>query len=258
MKKRKIFFVLLLMVSAICVLSACEPDNDPWDDYRYEYNNRGHRDNNGNDNNNGNNNGDNGNNNGGNNGGNTGGDNGGNTGGNNGGNTGGNNGGQVTYKITHIWECVIKRSIMFPFPAYVMRCNNGKYYYVLRYRYPYDLHVGDEIYFTVSSFCENEIEQINGHNYNGGEGANENEYPDLGSKLVASDPIEAEVYGTFPIQMCTNIPILPQSYWCIVTTGQKLLFVTPNNIDFVPAPGDRFVYSVYTLFPNSILKAKKL
>ncbi len=184
-----------------------------------------------------------------------------NTGGNTGENTGGNTGGQVaqtTYTITHIWECVIRRSMCYPFRAYVMRCNNGKYYYLLRYRYPHELHVGDEVSFKVSSFCENEIEEMNGHNYNGGEGANENEYPDLGQYLVASDPIEAEVYGTFPIKMCTRLPIMPSNYWCIVTTENKLLFVTPNNIDFVPVPGDRFVYNVYTLFPNSILKAKKL
>jgi len=245
--RKKFFLGILLMISAVFVLSACEPDNDPWeDDYRYELH-RGDQGHNRGDNNNGGNNGGN--------------NNGGNTSNNNGGNTGGNNGGinnPTTYKITHIWACVIRRSIMFPFPAYVMRCDNGKYYYLLRYRYPNELHVGDEIYFTVSPFCESEIEEINGHDYHGGEGANENEYPDLGSKLVASDPIEAEVYGTFPFKMCTRLPITPSSYWCIVTTGQKLLFVTPNNIDFTPVPGDRFVYSVYTLFPNSILKAKKL
>ena len=215
---KKYIILLMSAIVASFILTSCVPDNDPWMD-RYNHTDPYF---------------------------------------NGGGNKNGNEDTAVSCKITHIWECVIRRSVVYPFSAYVMRCSNGKYYYLLRYRYPYELRVGDDVSFTVSQYCKNEIEEMNGHKYNGGQNANENEFPDLGEYLVASVPIETTVSGTFPIKMCTNLPVLPQEYWCIVTNGNKLLFVTPDNIDFVPKPGDRFVYSVYTLFPNSILQAKKL
>ncbi|MBR1648087.1 MAG: hypothetical protein IJ689_00635 [Alphaproteobacteria bacterium] len=259
--KTKYFFVFAAILFAAVSFCSCDRDDDPWDDYR-PYSEFGNHRNTGDDDNNGNNNG--------NNPGNPGnGDDNGNGNGNENGNgddngnadnngNGDNNGNSNAPTIVKLWEVVMRRSIAYPFQAYVMEMDNGNHYYLLRYRYNKDLHIGDRLSFKVSAYCAYEIEEVYGSNDNGGANANENDYPDMGQYLVASDPIEATVKGMFGMQMCTRLPIWPSDYYCIETTEGKLLFITPNKLNVELKPGDRFVYNVYTLFPNSILALKKL
>ena len=258
---KKLFYLLLVVASIMVLCVACERDNTPWEDNQSEYrHHHGNKPDNGNNtgDNNGNNTGDNnGNNTGDNNGNNTGGDN------NGGNNTGGDdNGGQVNapkYTITKLYSVVMRREIPYPFKAYVLQISDGNYFYMLRLRYDKELRVGDKISFGVFSFCPNEIAQINGVDLGNGteipEGYND---VDAGEYLVASDPIEATVKSVFSMKIRYSITIWPIDTWFIETTDGYLLYVKKSKLDYELRPGDRFVYSVYTLFPNEVLAIKKL
>ncbi len=203
-----------------------------------------------------NNGGDNGNNsdNGDNNGDNNGGDN-----GDNGDNNGGDNSGSAKEQnqnrtITRLYSAVMRREIPYPFKAYFMEIDGKEYYYMLRYYFNHELKVGDKISFTVSPFCPNEISSING--YSLGDGSDASGGGSSGY-LVASDPIEATIFGYFPMKICYSLSLVPFDSWCIVTTDGNLIYMKKSKFkDF--DLGDRIVYNVYTLFPNEVVAIKKL
>lgn len=167
-------------------------------------------------------------------------------------------GGSKTRKIEKLYSVVMRREVPYPFSAYVMRLDNGSYYYMLRYRYSRDLKVGDEISFSVFDFCPNEIAEINGCDLGDGSDAGQNENPGIGDYLVASDPIEAEVKETFSMKIRYSVTFYPIETRFIETKDGNLVFVKAGKLTTALNPGDRFVYNVYTLFPNEILAIKKL
>lgn len=189
-------------------------------------------------------------------------------GGNNGDNTGGGNGGnssgqnqtepQKTYQIDKLYSVVMRRELPYPFAAYVMKLDNGNYYYMLRYRYNQDLKVGDSISFSVFTFCPNEIASINGCDLGDGSSAEGSDKPSAGEYLVASDPIEATVKSMFTMKIRYSITFYPIATRFIETTDGNLVFVKESKFNVDLNAGDRFVYNVYTLFPNEILAIKKL
>jgi len=165
---------------------------------------------------------------------------------------------QNTYTVTKLYSVVMRRAIPYPFQAYVLQINNSAYFYMLRYRFNQDLHVGDKISFGVYSYCQNEIAQINGCDLGDGGDANGNTDTSAGEYLVASDPIEATVKSMFDMKVCYSIPFLPFDTRFIETTDGNLVFIKKSKLNVSLKVGDRFVYNVYTLYPNEILALKKL
>ncbi|MCQ2734964.1 MAG: hypothetical protein MJ212_03315 [Alphaproteobacteria bacterium] len=163
-----------------------------------------------------------------------------------------------TLKITKLYSVVMRRELPYPFQAYVLQVSNGEYFYMMRYRYGHDLRVGDNIQFSVFSFCPNEIAQINGYDLGDGSEAVPNVDPGAGEYLVASDAIEKTVKSTFDMKIRYSITFWPISTKFIETTDGNLLFVKNSKLNVELLPGDRIVYNVYTLFPNEILAIKKL
>ncbi len=161
-------------------------------------------------------------------------------------------------RITKLYSVVMRRELPYPFQAYVLQVSDGAYFYMLRYRYNKDLRVGDDISFSVYSFCPNEIAQINGYDLGDGSEAVGNVSPGAGEYLVASDAIEATVKLTFDMDIRYTITFWPSSTKFIETTDGNLLFVKNSKLNVELRPGDRIVYNVYTLFPNEILAKKKL
>jgi len=163
------------------------------------------------------------------------------------------------FTVQKLYSIVMRREIPYPFKAYVMQINNGEWFYMLRIRYEQDLHVGDKISFSVFSFCPNEIAKINGVDV--GEVTDSpdyNESVDVGQYLVASDPIEATIKQVFLMKIRYSITFWPIDSWFIETTDGNLIYVKKSKVDVALKPGDRFVYSVYTLFPNEVVTLKKL
>jgi len=167
-------------------------------------------------------------------------------------------GGSKTMKIEKLYSVVMRREVPYPFPAYVMRLDNGGYYYMLRYRYSRDLKEGDEVSFSVFEFCPNEIAKINGCDLGDGSDAEQGEHPGIGDYLVASDPIEATVKSVFAMKIRYSVTFYPIDTWFIETEEGSLVFVKKSKLTTTLNPGDRFVYNVYTLFPNEVLAIKKL
>lgn len=163
-----------------------------------------------------------------------------------------------TLKIEKLYSVVMRRELPYPFSAYVMRLDNGNYYYMLRYRYSQDLKVGDDISFSVFKFCPNEIAKINGCDLGDGSDAEQGDNPEIGDYLVASDPIEATVKDMFAMKIRYSITFYPIDTWFIETEDGNLVFVKKSKLTSGLQIGDRFVYNVYTLFPNEILAIKKL
>lgn len=166
--------------------------------------------------------------------------------------------GLKTMKIEKLYSVVMRRELPYPFPAYVMQLDNGGWYYMLRYRYSRDLKIGDNISFSVFDFCPNEIAKINGCDLGDGSDAGQGEYPEIGDYLVASDPIEATVKEMFAMKIRYSITFYPIDTWFIETEDGNLIFVKKSKLTTGLKSGDRFVYNVYTLFPNEILAIKKL
>lgn len=166
--------------------------------------------------------------------------------------------GSKTMKIEKLYSVVMRREIPYPFPAYVMRLDNGGYYYMLRYRYAQDLKEGDEVSFSVFEFCPNEIAKINGCDLGDGSDVGQGEHPGIGDYLVASDPTEATVKSMFAMKIRYSVTFYPIDTWFIETEEGSLVFVKKSKLTATLNPGDRFVYNVYTLFPNEVLAIKKL
>lgn len=167
-------------------------------------------------------------------------------------------GSSKTMKIEKLYSVVMRRELPYPFSAYVMRLSNGNYYYMLRYRYSQDLKAGDDIRFSVFNFCPNEIAEINGCSLGDGSDAEKGDKPEAGDYLVASDPIEATVKSMFAMKIRYSVTFYPIDTWFIETEEGNLVFVKKSKLTAGLRAGDRFVYNVYTLFPNEILAIKKL
>ena len=228
---KKVLFLSLLMCAFVCI--SCERDDDPFEyerPYQWEHPdhprpNNNDNDDNGNDDNNGNPN---------------------------------TQPDKNTATITKLYAIVMRRTLPYPFQAYVLQVNNSAYFYMLRYRFNQDLHVGDKISFGVYSYCQNEIARINGCDLGDGNDAVGNSDTDAGEYLVASDPIEATVKSMFDMKVCYALPLIPFDTRFIETTDGNLVYVKKSKLNVSLKVGDRFVYNVYTLFPNEILAIKKL
>jgi hypothetical protein len=168
------------------------------------------------------------------------------------------NDGQNHSVITKLWQVKMRRELMIPFSAYVMQVDNRDYLYMIRLRFNQDLKVGDNISFSVFSFCPDEIAQINGYDLSGdGNDANQNSGNEGAGYLVASDPIEATVKSIFSMKIRYSITFWPIDTWFIETEEGNLVFVKKSKLNIALAPGDRIVYSKYTLY-DEILAIKKL
>ena len=163
-----------------------------------------------------------------------------------------------TVTITKLYSIVMRRTLPYPFPTYVLQVNNSDYFYMLRSRFNQDLKVGDKISFAIYKYSPNEIAQINGCTLSDGSDASSNSDTSAGEYLVASDPIVATVQSMFDMKVCYSIPFLPIDTRFIETTDGNLVFVKKSKLNVNLQPGDRFVYNVYTLSPNEILAIKKL
>ncbi len=176
------------------------------------------------------------------------------------GNNGGGNNQTQVFEIKKLYSIVMRRELPYPFQTYVLQINNGSYFYVLRYRLGTDLHVGDKISFSVYAICPNEIAVLNGYATGDGSdiGATGNNDVNAGEYWVASDPIEGTVKDVFSMSVRYSLTLFPIDSWFIETTDGKLLYVKKSKTNVALQAGDRFVYSVYTLFPNEIVALKKL
>lgn len=159
--------------------------------------------------------------------------------------------------ITKLYQVKMRRELMIPFSAYVMQINNRDYLYMIRLRFNQDLKIGDAIDFSVFSFCPNEIAQINGCDLGDGDSANQNDNNNGVGYLVASDPIEAQIKDIFSMKIRYSISFWPIDTWFIETTQGNLIFVKKSKVNTSLAPGDRIVYSKYTLY-DEVLTLKKL
>lgn len=169
------------------------------------------------------------------------------------------NNGNVTQKsvITELYQIKMRRELFIPFSAYVIQINNRDYYYMIRLRFNADLKVGDEIDFSVFTSCPNEISQINGYELGDGTDAEQNDNSGGLGYLFATDPIEASIEKIFSMKIRYSISFLPTDTWFIKTTDGNLVFVKKSKVNISLSPGDRIVYSKYTLY-DEIVAIKKL
>lgn len=165
---------------------------------------------------------------------------------------------EKSYTITKLYSIVMRRTLPYPFSAYVLQIDNGSYFYMLRYHFNQDLVVGDKISFGVYSYCQNEIAVINGCELGNGEDATQSSSAGAGEYLIASDPIEAYVKAIFAMKVIYTVPLFPIDTWFIETTDGNLVYVKKSKLNVSLKTGDHFVYNTYTTFPNEILAIKKL
>ena len=159
--------------------------------------------------------------------------------------------------IEKLYPISMRREVPFPFSAYVMRMNNGKDLYMLRYRYNRDLRVGDYIRYQVFSFCPDEIAVLNGQDLGDGSDATRVAETETRS-LVASDPIEADVTDVFDMKIRYSVTFAPIDTWFIELSDGQLIYVKKSKCKLKLSQGDHIVYNTYTLSPNEVLAIKKL
>ncbi len=158
--------------------------------------------------------------------------------------------------ITRLYSVVIRHNLVVPTNAYVMELNGRRYFYMYRSRFGMDLKVGDKISFQTSAKNPYEIVVINGYDLSGGEeDAKQGSSTGIGY-LFASDPIEATVKGLFLMKVGYTTQLVDMVF--IATTDDNLVYIRRDKLNIDLAPGDRIVYSVYTIIPNSIVELKRL
>ena len=161
--------------------------------------------------------------------------------------------------IVRMYNIKMRRALVYPFMVYVMQMDDSGWFYILRYKYNQDLHVGDKISFSTYSFSPNEICSVNGIDLgDGSDSGDTNEDPGGGEYWVVSDPIEATVKNLFSMKVIYGIPFLAFDSQFIETTDGNLLYVKKLKLNVSLRPGDRIVYDVYTWAPNEIVAIKKL
>lgn len=167
-----------------------------------------------------------------------------------------------TYKnltIRRMHNIKMRRALVYPFQVYVMQMSNGGWYYLLRYKFNQDLHVGDVISFSTYTFSPNEISSINGIDLgDGSDSGGSNSETSGGEYWVVSDPIEATVKDLFSMKVIYGVPFLAFDSQFIETTDGNLLYIKKLKLGVTLRPGDRIVYDVYTWAPNEIVAIKKL
>jgi hypothetical protein len=159
--------------------------------------------------------------------------------------------------ITRLYSVVFRQNLIVPTKAYVMELNSKRYFYMFRSRFSMDLKVGDKINIKTNPQNPYEIIAINGYDLSGAENANGENTPGAGQYLVASDPIEATIQGLFSMKVKYTLPQLVDMVF-IATTDGNLIYIKREKLNIDLQPGDRIVYSVYTLVPNSVVELKKL
>ena len=159
--------------------------------------------------------------------------------------------------ITRLYSVVFRQNLIVPTKAYVMELNSKRYFYMFRSRFGMDLKVGDKISFKTNPQNPYEIIAINGYDLSGTENANGGDNPGAGQYLVASNPIEATIQGIFSMKVKYLLPQLVDMVF-IATTDGNLIYIKREKLNIDLQPGDRIVYSVYTLVPNSVVELKKL
>ena len=159
--------------------------------------------------------------------------------------------------ITRLYSVVIRHNLIVPKKAYVMELNGSRYFYMYRSSFGMDLKIGDKINFKVSSQNPSEIVEINGYELSEeGEVAQQGGSVDAGY-LFASDPIEATVDCVLLMDV-KYLSSKPVRMVFIATKSGNLIYTRSDKLNIDLHSGDRIVYSVYTLFPNSIVELKKL
>ena len=161
--------------------------------------------------------------------------------------------------IVRMFNIKMRRALVYPFQVYVMQMNTGNWYFLLRYKYNQDLHIGDKISFSTYSYSPNEISSINGMELGeGDDGGDSSSNPGGGEYWVVSDPIEATVKDLFSMKVIYGIPFIAFDSQFIETTDGNLVYVKKLKLNVSLKPGDRIVYDVYTWAPNEIVAIKKL
>ena len=135
-----------------------------------------------------------------------------------------------------------------------MELNGSRYFYMYRSRFNMDLKVGDKISFKTSAKNPYEIVVINDYDLGEGDDAQSSSSSGMGY-LFTSDPIEATIKGIFfmKVRYLTLVDMV-----FIVTTDDNLIYIKESKLNIDLKPGDRIVYSVYTLIPNSVVELKRL
>jgi hypothetical protein len=159
--------------------------------------------------------------------------------------------------ITRLYTVVFRQNLIVPTNAYVMELNSKRYFYMFRSNFGIDLRVGDRIRFKTNQDNPYEIIAINGYDLSGTENVNSGQNPGAGQYLVASNPIEATIQGIFSMKVKYTLPQLVDMVF-IATTDGNLIYIKREKLNIDLKPGDRIVYSVYTLVPNSVVELKKL
>lgn len=157
--------------------------------------------------------------------------------------------------ITRLYSVIFRQNLVVPTNAYVMELNGSRYFYMLRSRFNMDLKVGDKISFKTSAKNPYEIVVINGYDLSGEEDAQSGSSSSGLGYLFTSDPIEATIKGIFSMKV-RYLTLVDMVF--IVTTDDNLIYIKRNKLNIDLKPGDRIVYSVYTLFPNSVVELKRL
>ncbi|HCU58872.1 MAG TPA: hypothetical protein DIC64_02700 [Alphaproteobacteria bacterium] len=166
--------------------------------------------------------------------------------------------------ITQLWEISMRREIPYPFKVYLMEVDGGKWYYLRRLNfYGGELHLGDEIRATVYYEIPDEIASIDKLKCHDGEPAKVNAMrPGVGTYLVASDPIEADVKNMFTLDMRYSLTFTPIKTVVIETVQGNMIYVKASKLAETDSSdltiGDHFAYNVYTIFPNEVLAIKKM
>ena len=142
------------------------------------------------------------------------------------------------------------------YSAYVLRVEDGRNLYLVRWKLGVDLHEGDQIDIEISPFCACEIKKVNGIEFERPE--EETAAKSSSRGLITSDPIETDIIDLFSMEFIQAIPFLPIPCYCIEDEQGELLVVSKSKVTAELHIGDRIVYNVYTLYPNDVLMLKKL
>lgn len=156
----------------------------------------------------------------------------------------------TTGQITELYALKMRRELPYPFPAYVLKLSNGRYYYVLRTFLDTDLHQDDVISFKTYTLLPDEISRITAVRSARSAHAETRNF-------VATDPTEATVRKTFELGVRYSLTFVPIKT-VFIYTGNELVYAKKIKLGIDLNPGDRIVYNVYRLFPNEILAVKKL
>lgn len=165
--------------------------------------------------------------------------------------------------IVDLWQISMRQEFLYPFKVYLIKINTGRWFYLRRLNYEGELRIGDEITGRVYQNIPDEIAIIDKHKSHNGPPAKQNAtQPAIGSYLVASDPIEANVKNMFRLSMRYTLSFTPIPTVLIETTSGDLIYVKASKLPETNSEdltiGDRFVYSVYTIYPNEVVAIKKL